>query len=302
LPLQSSQKHPFPYGKGEVFVLSRGFLNMQTPPNLFDRSLLAKRRTRAVGFGQKGDFLHVEIADQISERLQEVKKTFKHVAIIGPRAGLWKKTMGLSDAVGIKDIETLELTPNTFDLTIHGLALHWANDPVGQLVQMRRALKPDGLMIAALFGGQTLHELRNALAQAETEIDGGLSPRVAPMGEIRDLGGLIQRAGLALPVADSVSLNITYTSPLHLMHDLRAMGETNIMAARRKTPLRRETLLRAIEIYTQNHTTADGRINATFEIVFLTGWAPSDNQQKPLRPGSAQTRLADVLGVKEHKT
>ncbi len=272
---------------------------MQTPPNLFDHSLLTQRRARAALFGIQGDFLHREIADQVSQRLKEIKKTFHQVAIISPRAGLWADTLDFTDISCVKDHETLNLAENSYDLTIHALALHWANDPVGQLIQMRRALRPDGLMITALFGGQTLHELRTALAEAETEVEGGLSPRVAPMGEIRDLGGLIQRAGLALPVADSITLNVSYETPLHLMHDLRAMGETNVMVARRKTPMRRALLTRMVDIYAQNFAQPDGRIDATFEVVFLTGWAPSDNQQKPLRPGSATTRLADVLGVIE---
>lgn len=274
---------------------------MQTPPNLFDRSLLAKRRARAACFGTEGDFLHAEVADQVSERLKEIKKSFNNVAMIGPRAELWASYLDLPTVAPFPDQETLNLPVQTYDLVIHGLAMHWVNDPVGQLVQMRRALKPDGLMITAMFGGQTLHELRSALAEAEVEIDGGLSPRIAPMGEIRELGGLIQRAGLALPVADSIKLTVTYETPLHLMRDLRAMGETNVMAARRKMPTRRETLVRAMEIYARNFAEPDGRVFATFEIVFLTGWAPSENQQKPLRPGSATARLADALGVKEQK-
>lgn len=272
---------------------------MQTPPDLFDHELLAQRRARAINFGVEGEFLHREIADQVSERLEEVNKTFTQAAVIGPKADLWVEILGNSGFAAVKDQETLELDEGSLDLAVHGLALHWANDPVGQLVQMRRALKPDGLMIVAMFGGQTLNELRTSLAEAETEIEGGLSPRIAPMGEIRDLGGLIQRAGLALPVADSVNLTVTYETPLHLMRDLRAMGETNVMHARRKTPMRRETLMRAMDIYAEHFAEPDGRIPATFEIVFLTGWGPSETQQKPLRPGSAKARLADALQVPE---
>jgi SAM-dependent methyltransferase len=272
---------------------------MQTPPDLFDHELLAQRRARAASFGIEGEFLHREIADQVSERLEEVNKTFTRAAVIGPKADLWAEMLGGTTFSPVKDQETLDLEESSLDLVIHGLALHWANDPVGQLVQMRRALKPDGLMIAAMFGGQTLNELRTALAEAETEVEGGLSPRIASMGEIRDLGGLIQRAGLALPVADSVNLTVTYETPLHLMRDLRAMGETNVMHARRKTPMRRETLMRAMDIYAEHFAEPDGRIPATFEIVFLTGWAPSETQQKPLRPGSAKARLADALEVPE---
>jgi len=269
---------------------------MQTPPDLFDHELLTQRRARAASFGAEGEFLHREIADQVSERLEEVNKTFTDLAIVGPKADLWTDILG---GKAVKDQETLSLEESSLDLVVHGLALHWANDPVGQLVQMRRALKPDGLMITAMFGGQTLNELRTSLAEAEAEIEGGLSPRIAPMGEIRDLGGLIQRAGLALPVADSVNLTVTYETPLHLMRDLRAMGETNVMHERRKTPMRRETLMLAMDIYVEHFAEPDGRIPATFETVFLTGWAPSETQQKPLRPGSAKARLADVLKVPE---
>ena len=272
---------------------------MQAPPDLFDHKLLAQRRARADKIGTKGEFLHREIADQVSERLEEVNKTFSNAVVIGPKAKLWTETLGISKIQCVEDRDVLDLIENSLDLVIHGLAMHWANDPVGQLVQMRRALKPDGLMIAAMFGGQTLNELRTSLAEAETEVEGGLSPRIAPMGEIRDLGGLIQRAGFALPVADSINMTVTYETPLHLMRDLRAMGETNVMHTRRKTPLRREPLMRAIDIYTEHFALPDGRIPATFEIIYPTGWAPSETQQKPLRPGSAQTRLADALGIPE---
>jgi len=179
--------------------------------------------------------------------------------------------------------------------------LHWTNDPVGQLVQMRHALQPDGLMIAVMFGGQTLQELRIAFAEAEARVEGGISPRIAPMGEIRDLGGLLQRAGYALPVADSITLNVEYDTPIHLMNDLRNMGETNSLYERRRV-LKRETLAMAAEIYSSNYTKTSGRIGATFEFVFLTGWAPSDDQQKPLRPGSAQQSLADALGTTEYNS
>jgi hypothetical protein len=177
--------------------------------------------------------------------------------------------------------------------------MHALNDPVGHLIQLRRALRPDGLLLATQFGGQTLAELRASLAEAEAECDGGFSPRVAPMAEIRDLGGLLQRAGFAMPVADSERLTVTYASPLHLMRELRAMGETNILIARRRRPLRRATLMRACEIYKQHFGTPEGRVRATFEIVFLTGWAPGPGQPQPLRPGSATALLADALGTTE---
>ncbi len=271
---------------------------MQTPSILFDTNLLAQRRARAALL-PAADFLHHEIADQVQERLQEVNKSFADRIVIGPQPDIWAKTL---DARPVPFADTLALAPQSADLIVHALGLHWANDPVGQLVQARNALRPDGLLIASLFAGQTLHELRAAFADAEIKTTGGLSPRVAPMGEIRDLGGLIQRAGLALPVADSMRLTVTYDHPLTLMRELRAMGESNIMTARRRTPLRRDTLSWVCEVYQTRFGLPNGRIPATFEIVFLTGWAPSANQQKPLRPGSATSRLADALNTAEQPT
>jgi hypothetical protein len=179
------------------------------------------------------------------------------------------------------------------------MALHWANDPVGQIVQARRALMPDGLFLGACLGGRTLWELRSALTEAEARLTGGLSPRVAPMGEIRDLGALIQRAGLALPVADSLALTVEYRDAFHLMQDLRAMGEGNALAARRRAFAPRALFPEAARIYSEGFGLPNGRIPATFEFVFLTGWAPAESQPKPLRPGSATARLADALGVDE---
>jgi len=243
------------------------------------------------------DFLHRAAALQLQERLEDINKSFTTSAFVGWLPEAWQ---GFAPNIAVLDDETLELPLQEFDLAVHGLCLHSTNDPVGQLVQMRRALKPDGLLLAALFGGETLHELRYSLAQAEASIEGGLSPRVAPMGDVRDLGGLLQRAGLALPVADATTLTVTYETPLHLMRDLRAMGEANAMAERRGG-LRRATLTKALEVYQAEFGQPDGRIPATFEIIFLTGWAPSATQPKPLRPGSANMRLAEALGTKEYK-
>ncbi len=200
------------------------------------------------------------------------------------------------------DGEVLPLVEGGNDLLVHGLALHWANDPVGQLVQIRRALKPDGLFLGALFGGETLAELRAALAEAEIETLGGLSPRVAPMGEIRDLGGLLQRAGFALPVADSRRFEVSYASAVDLMRDLRAMGETNVLRDRLRRPMRREMLGRTAAIYAERYPAEGGRVRAHFEVIFLTGWSPAPDQPQPLRPGSAKARLADALGVSEQST
>ena len=186
------------------------------------------------------------------------------------------------------------------DLIVHAMCLHWANDPVGQLIQCRRTLRPDGLFLGILLGGETLSELRMALAQAETRETGGLSPRIAPMAEIRDLGALLQRAGFALPVTDLVPLTAAYRDLTHLMHDLRAMAETNALSARLRRATRRSVFRTAQTIYAAMHATPEGRLTATFELVCLTGWAPDESQPKPLRPGSAKSRLADALATKEN--
>jgi SAM-dependent methyltransferase len=201
----------------------------------------------------------------------------------------------------VSDDEVLDLEVGAYDLVIHAMALHWANDPVGQLIQCRRALRPDGFFLGVGFGGQTLAELRAALAEAEVAVAGGLSPRVVPMAEIRDLGALLQRAGLALPVADNLALDVSYQTAFHLMRDLRAMGEANALQARLRHPTRPAVLRRAAEIYQDHHADGDGRIHATYELVFLTGWAPDDSQPQPLRPGSATQRLAEALGTQETK-
>jgi NADH dehydrogenase [ubiquinone] 1 alpha subcomplex assembly factor 5 len=197
------------------------------------------------------------------------------------------------------DEEWMPFRTGSLDLVVSGLALQFVNDLPGTLIQIRRALKPDGLMLAALLGGRTLHELRDALTEAEIELEGGASPRVAPFADVRDLGGLLQRADFALPVADADMLTVNYDTPFALMRDVRAMGAANVLAERRRTPLRRATLMRAADIYAQRYGGRNGRVPATFEIVTLTGWAPHESQQKPLIPGSAATRLADALGTAE---
>ncbi len=289
-------------------------------PILFESQRIAQRRDRAdrCGFSGRGDFLHREIAGLLSERLAEVTRGFDDALVIGSGGGVYADALK-SRVSNIQQIEwsparakrakiepthfsdTLPVEPDSFDLVISALELHWSNDPVGQLIQMRRALRPDGLMIAALFGGQTLAELRDVLARAEVEVTGGLSPRIAPMGEIRDLGGLLQRAGLTMPVADSERLPVTYENAGALMQDLRAMGETNILSDRRRVGLSKTFLQRVMQIYAADYPAGDGRIRATFEIVFLTGWSPSPDQPVALRPGSAKARLADALAVPEHK-
>lgn len=270
---------------------------MNIPVDLFDLNALALRRARAARSGGAW-FLHDEAQDLIKERIEEVNRTFTNAAIIGWRGPEWARALGL-DAAQVAEGTALDIAPAAHDLIIHAMALHWAADPVGQLIQMRRGLRPDGLMLSCFLGGESLHELRSSFAEAEARVMGGISPRVAPMGEIRDLGGLLQRAGFALPVADNFKFTVSYENPIKLMHDLRAMGETNVMSGRVRTPLRRALLREVMDIYAQNFSLPDGRIRATFDLIFLTGWAPSEDQQKPLRPGSAQARLADALGVKE---
>ncbi|WP_299786760.1 methyltransferase domain-containing protein [uncultured Marivita sp.] len=268
---------------------------MSETPALFDRTALARHRERARS--NPALFLHEEARADMQDRLSLVNKTFRAPAIVTPFPDVWRDA--LPNARIVPDADVLDLQESTHDVVVHAMALHWANDPVGQLIQCRRALKPDGLLLVQLLGGQTLQELRAALGQAEIEITGGLSPRVAPMGEIRDLGALLQRAGLALPVADSAVLTTSYQTPLHLMHDLRAMGETNAVSSRLKTATRRDVLLRAMELYADAYSDDAGRVTATFEMITLTGWAPDASQPQPLRPGSAAQRLADALNTVE---
>lgn len=264
-------------------------------PSLVDRSALSLRRARARL--DKAGFLHDEAIFEIQERLVDVNRRFTSPAIVTGFPEYWRSLF--PQARIVEDAETLDLAPQAHDLVIHAMSLHWSDDPVGQLVQARRALKPDGLFLAVSLGGETLQELRAALGQAEVEISGGLSPRVAPMGELRDMGGLIQRAGLSLPVADAVKKTVTYLSMFHLMHDLRDMGETNVLNTRHRAIPPRSLFARAAELYAENFPAEEKRIQSSFELVFLSGWAPHESQQKPLRPGSAGTRLADALNTTE---
>ncbi len=271
-------------------------LPSDTTPSLFDRAVLALHRSRA---RDDALFLHHVAVDEVQDRLSMVNKTFKAPAVVTPFPHIWE---GLwPEARVIRDEDVLDLTPGAHDLLIHAMALHWANDPVGQLIQCHRALKSDGLLLAVCLGGDTLKELRAALGQAEIEVTGGLSPRIAPMAELRDLGGLLQRAGLALPVADKATLSAEYRDLLHLMRDLRAMGETNALADRLKHATRRAVFDKAQDIYAGHYKSPQGRLTATFELICLTGWTPDDSQPKPLRPGSAKMRLADALGTDEGK-
>lgn len=263
-------------------------------PALTDRSALLRQRSRAIRQGF-ADVLHRLAADEVQDRLSEINRRFTAPAVVTGFPHLWAEAF--RDARIVPDHPVLDLEPGAHDLVIHAMALHWADDPVGQIVQCARALREDGLFIAVCFGGQTLHELRAALAQAEAEATGGLSPRILPMGEIRDMGQLLGRAGLALPVADVVTQKASYRDLFHLARDLRAMGEGNAMAARLRRPTRAAVFARAAAIMAGHHPDRDdpSRVAVTFDLVFLTGWSPSDMQPKPLRPGSAKTRLEDAL-------
>ena len=286
-------------------------------PLVFDRRLVRRRLTRALKGGY-ADFLLRRAVDDLDDRLGAVLRRFPvALDLATPTAGVadWLRASGrvggvirlapAGEANGrltiVGDAEALPFAPERFDLVVSLLALQSVNDLPGALIQIRRVLKPDGLFLGALLGGATLHELRYALTQAEAELERGASPRVAPFADVSDLGGLLQRAGFALPVADIEPLTVRYGEPFGLLRDLRAMGLTNALLDRRRTPLRRATLLRAMAIYAERFADADGRVRATFDIAWLSGWAPHESQQKPLRPGSAKARLADALGVTEHK-
>lgn len=286
---------------------------MTSAPRLFDRTLQRRRLIRAlrseVGYS---DFLLTRVVEDLVDRLAAVRRRFGISLDLGTPTAMAAVALAATGAVDrvlraapvqgapghgdvAADEELLPFAAGSFDLVISALALQNVNDLPGALVQVRRVLKPDGLFLAGFFGGETLIELRRAFAEAEAEIEGGVSPRVAPFVDLRDLGGLLQRAGFALPVADVDRVMVRYGDPISLMRDLRAMGLTNALAERSRTPLRRATLLRACSICMERFAGPDGRFSATFDILWLSGWAPHESQQKPLRPGSAQTKLSDVL-------
>ncbi len=299
---------------------------MSAPPLLFDRALHRRRLDRAARDYDTADFLRQRAALDVIDRLETVTRDFPLAAELGARTGTFAGTLaespvaaakvgalieadlslsmlgGRSGARVVADEERLPFAPGSLDLVVSILALHWTNDLPGALVQIRRALKPDGLFVGALFGGATLTELRQSLLQAEAELTGGASLRVSPFADGPDAAGLLQRAGFALPVTDVDRVRVRYEHPLRLLQDLRRMGETNVLIGRGRRPLRRAVLVRAFEIYAERFGDLDGRVPATFEIVAVTGWAPHESQQKPLRPGSARTRLADALHTVEHST
>ncbi|WP_371347409.1 methyltransferase domain-containing protein [Ancylobacter sp. IITR112] len=286
-----------------------------SPQRVFDPLALALRRRRAQKLGPE-TFLLDRVAEDLVDRLSAVKRRFDTVADLGTPTRALRDALADTGMVGsyhafgpqeradvdaVIDPEILPFAPASLDLVVSALALQSINDLPGVLAQTRRALKPDGLMLAGFLGGSTLAELREAFAIAESDTLGGISPRVAPFVELRDLGGLLQRAGLALPVTDVDRVVVRYGDPLALLHDLRRMGAANPLADRRRAPLLKKTLVRLFEVYAERFADPDGRLRATFEIVWVSGWAPHESQQKPLRPGSAKTRLADALNVPEGK-
>lgn len=291
---------------------------MTDPVEIFDLDLLARRLDRTAATAGAHDFLLQRVAEDFDERLRLIKREFQDVLSLGDgliidrlsgamkarsrlSAGLSADRLEQADhAAVLLDREWLPFAPESFDLIVSGLALQLVNDLPGVMAQLARALKPDGLFLAALLGGETLKELREAWLVAESEVTGGASPRVAPFADVRELGALLQRAGLALPVADSDVVTVTYASPLNLMQELKGMGASNMLTARRRAPVTRGLIARVIEVYRERFGLGEGRIPATFEIITLTGWAPHESQQKPLKPGSAGQRLADALGTAEH--
>lgn len=286
---------------------------------LFDRTLLRARRARFAHEIKAREFLLAHVAREIAERVELMLRPFPLALDLGAYHGLLGSKIAELPSVGtvifaesafafaalcpgpalVCDEDCLPFKAESLNLVISGLALHRVNDLPGALIQIRRALAPDGLFMAALLGAGALGELRQALLEAEAEGEGGASPRVSPFGDVREYGALLQRAGFALPVADAETLTVDYPSPREVMREVRALGGGNVLFARSRKPLSRHVLERAEGLYRQRHATKDGRVKARFEIVYLTGWAPDPSQQKPLKPGSAAQRLADALGTKE---
>ena len=268
-------------------------------PILFDRALLRMRQSRALRFGP-ATFLLDRVAEDMEERLHAVLRDFADAADIWtPGTVLRKPSRERFKSVTQISLElaqeTLPFRPESLDLVVSGLAFQFVNDLPGVLAQIRRALKPDGLLLAAMIGGDTLTELRQSFASAEAECEGGVSPRVAPFADLRDVGSLLQRAGFALPVTDVDRIVARYDSAFALMQDLRRMGATNILLERRRTPTRRATMLRMAQIYGERFSDPDGRVRATFDVIWLSGWTPHESQQKPLKPGSAKASLAEAV-------
>ena len=287
-------------------------------PRLFDTQLLARRRKKAFAHhGTEGDFLLKEVATDMLDRLSIILRPFPLIAELGGHTGLLAQQLksrqgtdyvlrleqgssllGREDHGLVFDPEFLPLKPQSLNLLVSPLFLHWVNDLPGTLLQIRQSLAPDGLLLATLLGRESLKELREAFLIADSEISGGASPRVAPLPDLKDMGNLLQRAGFTLPVVDHDTLTVRYSSLFSLMQDLRRMGATNALTDRSRAFMRRDCLMRAAEIYQERFSDPDGRVRATFQILSLSGWAPDESQQKPLKPGSAKLSLASVLGDK----
>ena len=301
-------------------------MSMPDPMLVFDRAVVRRRRERVARGWDGAAFLKREIATRLVDRLDDIKRSFPLALDIGCHGGEVGAALALPDGkrrggvetllqmdlavdfarharaygpVLVGDEEMLPVAPQSIDLVLSAMSLHWVNDLPGTLLRIRQSLKPDGLFLGALLGGETLWQLRQALAQAESDVEGGLSPRVSPFADLRDATGLLQRAGFALPVGDAERIEVSYPDALALVRELRAMGESNAVRGRRSTLTRRATLLRALSIYEQRHGDANERVPATFEVIFLHGWAPHASQQKALAPGTATGRLADALGTTE---
>jgi SAM-dependent methyltransferase len=315
--------HQAPIAPHAVCAILQSMTDQPTQDNetgfaIFERPLVAQRRMRARNDLSQHDFLHAHVAAEMSDRLMAVQRDFKLAAEFGARSGHFAQTpagRAIPSLAGvdlvpprartqhttfaIADEERSPFAEASLDLILATLCLHAVNDLPGTLSQWRRMLRPDGFFMGTLFGGETLRELRSALMEAELETAGGAAPRITPVVDVRDAGSLLQRAGFALPVTDTDVLTIRYDSMMHLLADLRGMGETNVLRDRYRGFLRRDTLMRAAAIYQDQFADPDGRVRATFEIVYLAGWAPDPSQQQPLKPGSAKARLADALGASE---
>jgi len=293
-------------------------MNTENPAAPFDRAVVRQHRDRAAADFDGHAFLFEEIGERLLDRLSDIRRPFPRALEIGTRDGRLRDRLNVADELYVRtdlsermaraaqarnagpltvvaDEELLPFADNTFDLVVSNLSLHWVNDLPGALAQIRRALRPDGLLLASLFGGETLSELRSSLLAADVAVSDGASPRVSPFCDVRDAAHLLSRAGFALPVADVETVTVTYAGMMPLLADLRAMGEANILDARLKRPTRRAVIARAAALYQERHAMPDGRIPSTFRLIFLTGWAPHESQQQPARRGSGKVNLGEVL-------
>ncbi len=286
-------------------------------PSVFDLKALHRQRRRRAASLKANTFLLDEVATRLLDRLDDIRREFVDVLDLGSRHGVFGRALAarrpgvqivsadptpelVAEAPGARVVASFEALPfrdASFDAAFSVLSLHAVNDLPGTLAQLRRLLRPDGLLLLAFVGGETLTELRQALMEGELQVTGGASPRVTPFVDVRDLGALLQRAGFALPVADVDRLTLTYAEPLALLAEMRAAGEANVLAERNRKPLRRDVLMRARELYLARHADAHGRIRATVDVLFATGWVPHPSQQQPARRGSGMVNLAEAMGV-----